>query len=294
MKKVDKDKETLSQEDYQMVGRIILGWSLVYRLITKMTPEQYADKLLKGTKSKRKLATVRLMFDAIREEADPLVTPQEFNEKLTKEMLDKSVNDLRDLTVLSEEGVQLSQYLSSPDINFVLDTLEDIGILDNIIGKEAIKHELNRMPGRLKTKRDTDDTFGERFCGRPSAYKKSETMNKLSNLLHSKSQARDLVYNTLKDSNILFNYEAFVLSALYLALRKGGPIDISKNDSLAQKILRATGSDRVVDETKIEALREELLKLNPDQIKQFAAERAKIAVESRKDDASFLLGLFHM
>jgi hypothetical protein len=209
-------------------------------------------------------------------------------------MLDKSVNDLRDLTVLPEEGVQLSQYLSSSDINFALDTLEDIGILDNIIGKEAIKDELNRMPGRLKTKRDIADTFGERFGGKPSAYKKSETMNKLSNLLHSKSQARDLVYNTLKDSNILFNYEAFVLSALYLALRKSGPIDISKNDSLAQKILRATGSDRVVDEMKIRALREELLKLNPDQIKQFAAERAKIAVESRKDDASFLLGLFRM
>ena len=294
MKKVEEDKETLNQEDYQMVARITLGWSLVYNLITKMTSEQYADKIfLKGTKSKRRLATVRLMFDTIRDGSDPLVTPREFNEKLAREMMDKSLNDLRDLTaVQAEEGSELSQYLTSPEINFVLETLEDANILDNIIGKEAIKHELNRMPGRAKKEKD-EDTFGERFGGRPSAYKKSETMNKLSRLLRSKPQARDLVYKTLKDSKILFNYERFVLSAFYLALRKSGPIDISKKDSIAQKILRATGYDHI-DERKVKSLREEILKLNPDQIKQFAAERAKISVERRKDDANFLLGLFQM
>jgi hypothetical protein len=80
---------------------------------------------------------------------------------------------------------------------------------------------------------------------------------------------------------------------LFLALRKGGPIDISKNDSIAQKILRATGDDHI-DERKIKSLREEILKLNPDQTTQFAAERAKRSVERRKDDANFLLGLFRM
>ena len=49
------------------------------------------------------------------------------------------------------------------------------------------------MPGRSKK---DEGTFGERFGGRPSAYKKSETMSKLSRLLLSKPQARDLVYNT--------------------------------------------------------------------------------------------------
>jgi hypothetical protein len=291
MKKVEKENETLSQEDYQMVARIILGWSLVYNLITKMTPEQYADKLLRGTKSKRKLATIRLMFDAIRETSDPLATPKELNEKLTREMLDKSVNDLRDLTIEAEEGVQLRQYLTSPEINFVVETLKDADILDNIRGKEPIKHELNRMPGKLN--KDEAGTFEERFGGRPSAYKKSEAMNRLSTLFLSKPQARDLVYKTLKDSGILLNYETFVLSALYLALRKSEEIDITKNESIAQKILRATGDDHV-DESKIKSIREELLKLNPEQIKQFAAERAKAAVERRKDDASFLLGLFRM
>jgi hypothetical protein len=283
------DKETLSQEDLELIGRIILGWSLIYKLITRMTPEQYADKLLKGTKSKRKLATVRLMFDAIREGSDSLATPKEFNQKLATEMMETSLDDSNDLTA-AEQPSELSQYLTSPDINFVLETLKDADILDNIVGKEAIKHQLDRMPGRSKK---DEGTFGERFGGRPSAYKKSETMSKLSRLLLSKPQARDLVYKTLKDSKILFNYERFVLSAFYFALIKGGPIDTSKNESIAQKILRATGDDHI-DEKKIESLRALLAKLNPDEIKQLAAERAKLSVERRKDDANFLLGLFRM
>jgi hypothetical protein len=171
----------------------------------------------------------------------------------------------------------------------VLETLKDADILDNIIGKEPIKDELNRMPGRSKK----EGTFRERFAGRPSAYKKSEIVNRLSTLLLSKPQARDLVYKTLKDSGILYNYERFVLSALYFALIKGGPIDVSKNDSIAQKILRATGDDHI-DESKIKSFRDLLLKLNPDEIKQLAAERAKLSIERRKDDATFLLGLFRV
>jgi hypothetical protein len=85
----------------------------------------------------------------------------------------------------------------------------------------------------------------------------------------------------------------FVLSAYYLSLRQSPPIDESRNDSFTQNILRATGDDRI-GESKIKSLREELQRLNPEQIKQLAAGRAKIAVEKRKDDANFLLGLFRM
>lgn len=90
MKKVDNDKESLNQEDLELVARITLGWLLFYNLISKMTPEQYADKvLLKGTKSKRRLATIRLMFDTIREGSNPLFTPKEFNEKLARNVEQK-------------------------------------------------------------------------------------------------------------------------------------------------------------------------------------------------------------
>ena len=49
-----------------------------------------------------------------------------------------------------------------------------------------------------------------------------------------------------------------------------------------------------MDESKIKSFRDLLVKLNPDEIKQLAAERAKLSIERRKDDASFLLGLFQM
>jgi hypothetical protein len=51
--------------------------------------------------------------------------------------------------------------------------------------------------------------------------------------------------------------------------------------------IKATASDRV-DERKIKSLSEQLPKFDPDQIKQFAAERAKISIERRKGDANVL------
>ncbi len=78
------------------------------------------------------------MFDAIRETSDPLVTPKELNEKLAREMLDKSVNDLRDLTIDAEEGVQLRQYLTPSEINFVLKTLKDA---DNSLQRKGRKQQ---------------------------------------------------------------------------------------------------------------------------------------------------------
>jgi len=61
MKKVRRDKnQALNQNDLLMIGRIILGWSLIYKLITRMTPEQYGAKaFLRGTNSKRRLSTIR-------------------------------------------------------------------------------------------------------------------------------------------------------------------------------------------------------------------------------------------
>jgi hypothetical protein len=149
MKKVRRDKnQALNQNDLLMIGRIILGWSLIYKLITRMTPEQYGAKaFLRGTNSKRRLSTIRLMFDTIRERSDPLTTPKEFNERLARDMLYESVNDLRDMTVKSEERVEITRYLDSPDMNFVLDTLEDGDIFDNVRGNwNCVKGQVDRIP----------------------------------------------------------------------------------------------------------------------------------------------------
>ena len=104
----------------------------------------------------------------------------------------------------------------------------------------------------------------------------------------TKGQARKLVYKTLRNSGILYNYEKFCLASFFIALKRS-----KKSDSIAQRILKAT-SGNVVAESKIKSLQNQLMKLSDEQIKQFAAERAKVSMEERKDDAYFLLGLFRM
>ena len=285
MKKVSgANKKSLSSEDQELVAIIILGWSLIYNLLKKIRPEMHAQKLLKAVGSQRRIAEIRLMFDSIREESNTLLSPEEYNDKLTREILDKSVNDLEDITVAPEDRDNM-KILSPSNMNFVLETLVDIGLLESITGRDAIRREIHRYSGRSNSA--SKDTFAERFHGRPSAYKKSDRVNRLKKLM-TNGQARKLVYKTLRNSGILYNYEKFCLASFFIALKRS-----KKSDSIAQRILKAT-SGNVVAESKIKSLQNQLMKLSDEQIKQFAAERAKASMEERKDDAYFLLGLFRM
>ena len=218
--------------------------------------------MLKAAGSQRRIAEIRLMFDSIREESNTLLSPEEYNDKLTREILDKSVNDLEDITVAPEDRDNI-KILSPSNMNFVLETLVDIGLLESITGRNAIKRNLHRYPGRSNS--GSKDTFAERFHGRPSAYKKSSRVNKLQKLI-TNPQARKLVYTTLRNSGILYNYEKFCLASFFIALKK---IDVSKSDSIAQRILKATGGN-VIAESKIKSLQNQLMKLSEEQIKQFA------------------------
>ena len=283
------DKKSLSSEDQELVAIIILGWSLIYNLLKKIRPEMYARKLLKAAGSQRRIAEIRLMFDSIREESNTLLSPEEYNDKLTREILDKSVNDLEDITVAPEDRDNM-KILSPSNMNFVLETLVDIGLLESITGRNAIKRDLHRYSGRSNP--GSKDTFAERFHGRPSAYKKSSRVNKLQKFI-SNPQARKFVYTTLRNSGILYNYEKFCLASFFIALKRNKKIDVSKSDSIAQNMLKATGGN-VIAESKIKSMQNQLMKLSEEQIKQFAAERAKASMEARKDDAYFLLGLFRM
>ena len=230
----------------------------------------YARKLLKAAGSQRRIAEIRLMFDSIREESNTLLSPEEYNDKLTREILDKSVNDLEDITVAPEDRDNM-KILSPSNMNFVLETLVDIGLLESITGRNAIKRELHRYPGRSNP--GSKDTFAERFHGRPSAYKKSSRVNKLQKFI-SNPQARKFVYTTLRNSGILYNYEKFCLASFFIALKRNKKIDVSKSDSIAQNMLKATGGN-VIAESKIKSMQNQLMKLSEEQIKQFLLSEQK-------------------
>jgi hypothetical protein len=289
VKKASGSDKSLSPEDDGLVATIMLGWCLIYNLVKKTRPEMYAQKLLKATSSQRRPAETRLMFDLVREESNTLLSPVEYNDKLARELLDQSVNDLEDIGIASEDGDNM-RILSPTNMNFVLETLVDLGVLDSITGRNAIKRELHSRPGRSGS--DLKDTFEERFHGRPSAYKKTSIIKKLQKLMTNK-KACELFYTALKNSGILYNYEQFCLASFYIALKRSRKVDASKNDSIAQRILKATGGTGIA-ESKIRSLQNELMKYSDEQLKQLAAGAAEVSMERRKDDAYFLLGLFRM
>ena len=271
--------QTLTESDLHQIGLVILGWSLIYNLIRKLTIEEYSEKvLLKQTKSRVKYSRIRLLFDAIRTKGKFVLSSKQFNENLAKEMLERSDDEI-------QSQLFPAKYLHSTRMTEILTHLTEIGVFSNLRGKKAIKHELDLKPGSQKGKTDRTP-FGERFRGYPSAYKINERLSNLQSVM-AKPKACELVYKILKDSNILYECEKYFLASFFIALKKSNSI------SLAKIISKSTNSTPIA-EAKIMSLQERLRKLDHEQIKKIAAETAKISLKSRKDDAYFLLGLFKM
>jgi hypothetical protein len=276
------DDEELSEEDHQTIATIVQGWIFYRNMLMKITPEDYAERVfLKIGKSKKKPATIRTLFDLIRETSNSVKSPGEFNQALAREILDQSM-----------ETVETDKGLDRRRMSEILQRLTDRHVLRHIRGKQAIRKEMHRLPGRVGNR--PFDTFGEKFGGKPSAYMKTNPVDRISRLLR-KSQARNLVYTVLKETNILYEYECFMLSAFYIALKRRKHIDIHRNISMAQAVIDATdNSPEENPETELMVLnmQEQIANYDECQIKQFAAEKAKESIKRRKDDAYFLSGLF--
>jgi hypothetical protein len=112
-KRTPKDNEELSEEDHQTIATIVLGLVFFWNMLMKMTPEECAEKVfLKIGKSKKKPSIIRLLFDLIREKANAIRSPDEFNQKLAREMLVQSLEDVaKDSTLESRSKEQFRRYL---------------------------------------------------------------------------------------------------------------------------------------------------------------------------------------
>jgi hypothetical protein len=293
-KQTAKDDEKISEEDHQTISTIVLGWIFYWNMLMKITPEDYAERVfLKIGKSKKKPGTIRTLFDLIRETSNSVKSPDEFNQALAREILDQSMK-----TVSMDEGSHLGnqehlrRYLDRRRMSEILQFLTDRRVLRHIRGKQAIRKEMHRLPGRIGSR--PFNTFGERFGGQPSAYMKTNLVERINRLLR-KPQARNLVYTVLKKTNILYEYEWFMLSAFYISLKRRKHIDIRKNVSMAQAVINATDNNPEENpETELMVLNmlEQIANYDEYQIKRFAAEKAKESIKRRKDDAYFLMGLF--
>ena len=202
-KRTAKDNKELTEEDHQTIATIVLGWVFFWNMLKKVTPEEYAEKVfLKIGKSKNKPSIIRLLFDLIRESSNPIRSPDEFNQKLARDMLVQSLENVaKDNTLESRSQEQFRRYLDRRRMFEVLLCLRDRGVLKHLKHKGAIRKEMHRLPGRVCS--HSFDTYSERFGGKPSADVKTYKMERISNLLQ-KPKARTLVYGALKEIDILY------------------------------------------------------------------------------------------
>ena len=149
-KKTAKDNEGLTEEDYQTITTIVLGWFFLRNVIMKQTPEDFAEKVfLKIGKSMKKPSIIRLLFDVIREKSNSIKSPDEFNQTLVREMLDQSVDALKnDMRFEQGNHKHLQHYLDSRRMSEVLRFLRDKAVLRHLESKQDIRKEMRRLPGK--------------------------------------------------------------------------------------------------------------------------------------------------
>ena len=184
------DEEELTEEDYRAITTIVRRIFFLRNALMKMKPEHYADKVfLKIGKSKKKPSTIRLIFDLIMEESNPIKSPDEFNQALASKMLDQRLEDAtKDSFLQSGNQEHFLRYLDRNRMSEVLQSLRDRALLKHIEGKQAIRKEMHRPPGRVGS--HSFDAFNERFGGKPSADVKSDNVKSISRLLQ-KSDGRE-------------------------------------------------------------------------------------------------------
>lgn len=293
-KQTAKDDEELTEEDYLIITTIVRRMLLLRNALMKRKPEDYAEKVfLKIGKSKMKPSIIRLLFDLMTEESNPIKSPDEFNQALAREILGRSVEDgAKDSTLVSGNHEHLQRYLHRPRMSEALRLLRDRGVLKHIEGKQAIRKEMHRPPGRVGS--HSYDAFNERFLGKPSADVKSNNVKRISILLQN-PVAQNIVYEALKETKILFEVERFMLSSFYFTLKKRKLTDEQKNILLVQIVRNATSSYGPIEDWQARSMYkqiyEQISKLNDSQIKQLAERKAKESTERRKDNVYFLAGL---
>jgi hypothetical protein len=210
------DTDELTKEEYRAITTIVLRMFFLKNALMKMKPEDYADKVfLKIGKSKKKPSTIRLLFDLIGEESNLMKSPDEFSQALTNKMMGQRVEDAKkDCSLESENQEHFGRYLERNRMSEVLRLLRDKDVLKHIEGKQAIRKEMHRPPGRVGS--HSFDAFNERFQGKPSADVKSDNVKCIARLLQ-KPMAQKIVYGALREANILYEVKRFMLSAFYLA-----------------------------------------------------------------------------
>jgi hypothetical protein len=162
----------------------------------------------------------------------------------------------------------------------ILRNLEALGAYENITDKKKIKRsEKRRTPGRSK---GSDKPFNDRG-GRPSRYKITANIEKIKNVM-DKPDAINLLRNRMLNLRIFYEFQKFVIFALYYALRK--------NKTAVIDWYRIILPPEYVQGSEFRTLIERFSSMNETQLLNLASALTKSAVENQRFDMWFIYKLF--
>jgi hypothetical protein len=283
---VHKNYTELSEEDSKSVGRILYGWLLLNLMISRYKPKKYAHEVLvKKSRSEKRLAFTRLLFDALLGEGRQLkraggrspITPIEVNEMLAREMEDGITRDLTDMQATIDGFPGFKEYITSSDMTWVLGNLVRVGVYLN---SRAAPTEKSK-PGR----RPLHDRPAHELGGRDSYYQITREFQELTQVVLAKAEVRAAVYDALLNSKLIFKYVMFMTLARHYA--------VMEDPSFLRRIMRATNVP-LVEESLLESYRYKVSSLSSTDLYRAANQEARWRIKQGfyRDNATFLLGLF--
>jgi hypothetical protein len=147
--------------------------------------------------SRNDVAVIHTLAIAKNSTPSHLHKPQEINKKLAGAMRNDFVSDFKEM--VSEQ--ESSKFFHPRKMTKVLKEVEGMGVFDQLMGKKEMR-ELER-PIRHAGKKPSDG-YKRDLGGKPSAYKVTQELEKLKNVME-KPGATELLYQKMAASDIAYS-----------------------------------------------------------------------------------------
>ena len=218
------------------------------------------------------------LFSATNKTTDRLYRSEELNKEQSKAMLDNEQQDSTDVTTLVDD--RLDHYIRSSHMTENLKILEALGAYQNITDNKVIRRQEKRhSPGKRKTSDTPHDDRG----GKPSRYKITANVETIKNAM-AKPDVVNLLRNRLVMLRIFYEYQKFVVFALYYALRK--------NETGVIDFCRIFYPPEYIQGSEFRTFIETFSSINETQLISIAPILTQSAIDNQRFDMWFIYKLF--
>jgi hypothetical protein len=279
-----------------IVNRIVtLCVKKIYHFIkTHNDPRKHADEILKLSHSKRNLLFSDIILGAVKMKPEEVQFPKDQNERITR-----AVSNIGGLTdAISHLAKESSTYLKPWEVKEVNQDLVDVGIFNNVRGKNEIRRVAPHAFPKLRKGQEYKKSKREGYY---SAYTLTDDLAKLNKVL-SNPKARELIHKKLKEYEDVREFFVFKGLAAMYALRRGdekmfehatiGSQAILDNNIEAQIALREAGiDDQQIQHSAWPHIKNYLLSLSEEELEQFVKTRVDELLENPIADSHLLLSI---